>query len=85
MKHAGEAALGAIESILIALRRMEGIRERKLGVFYRKSSAFIHFHEDPVGIFVDLREDEAWIRLPVNTSLERRQFLRLVNQILGAK
>jgi hypothetical protein len=38
-----------------------------------------------VGIFVDLREDEAWIRLPVNTSLERRQFLRLVNQILGAK
>jgi hypothetical protein len=43
MKHAGGAALETIEPMLIELRQLEGIRERKPGVFYKKSSAFIHF------------------------------------------
>jgi hypothetical protein len=85
MKHAGEAALAAIEPILMELRRLEGIRERKPGVFYMKSSAFIHFHEDPAGIFADVRRDPEWLRLPVNTSSERRQLVRLVREILGSK
>ena len=25
-------------------------------MFYRKSQAFLHFHEDPKGLFADLRE-----------------------------
>jgi hypothetical protein len=85
MKHAGGAALEIIEPMLIELRQLEGIRERKPGVFYKKSSAFIHFHEDPAGIFVDMRRDSEWLRLPVNTSSERRQLVRLVGEILGSK
>jgi hypothetical protein len=85
MKHAGEAALDTIEPMLVQLRQLEGIRERKPGVFYRKSSAFIHFHEDPAGIFVDLRKDREWLRLPVTTSSQRRQFVRLIQEILGSK
>lgn len=83
MKHAGEAALASIEPLLIELRCLEGIRERKLGVFYMKSAAFIHFHEDPAGIFADLRRDREWRRLPVNTSAERRQFVNLAREIVG--
>jgi hypothetical protein len=83
MKHAGEAALDTIEPMLVELRQLEGVRERKLGVFYQKSSAFIHFHEDPAGIFANVRRDREWLRLPVNTSSERRQFVRLVREILG--
>jgi hypothetical protein len=83
MKHAGEAALATIEPLLIELRRLEGIRERKPGVFYMKSTAFIHFHEDPAGIFADLRRDGEWLRLPVNTSSEHRQLVRLVREIIG--
>ncbi len=82
MKHAGEAALETIEPMLVELRQLEGIRERKPGVFYRKSSAFVHFHEDPDGIFVDVRRDREWLRLPVNTSSQRRQLVRLVKEIL---
>jgi hypothetical protein len=85
MKHAGEAALDAIEPMLIELRQLEGMRERKRGLFYRKSSAFIHFHEDPAGIFVDLRRDGGWLRLPVNTPSERRQLVRLATEILADK
>jgi hypothetical protein len=81
MKHAGEAALDSIEPLLTELRRLEGIRERKPGVFYKKSSAFIHFHEDPAGIFADVRREREWLRLPVNTPSERRQLVRLVRKI----
>jgi hypothetical protein len=82
LKHAGEAALDTIEPLLIELRRLEGVRERSRGVFYKKNSAFIHFHEDPAGIFVDVRTDREWLRLPVNKSSERRQFVRLVREVL---
>ncbi|MGD0442609.1 MAG: hypothetical protein ABSA39_01615 [Edaphobacter sp.] len=81
MRHAGAAVLDAIEPMLIELRRLEGIRERSRGVFYRKSSAFLHFHEDPAGIFVDLRTDCEWLRLPVNKSSERRYLVRLVREL----
>jgi hypothetical protein len=29
--------------------------EKKRGVFYRKSKSFLHFHEDPRGLFADIR------------------------------
>lgn len=85
MKHAGEAALAAIDQMLVQLRHLEGIRERKPGIFYRNSSAFIHFHEDPAGLFADIRSGPEWLRLPVNTPSERRQLVRLVKEILGGK
>jgi hypothetical protein len=82
VKHAGEAALTTIHPLLTELRQFEGIRERKPGVFYRKSSAFIHFHEDPAGIFADVRTGRDWARLPVTTPPGRRQLLRLVRETL---
>ena len=85
MKHAGEAALNSIEPMLIELRQLEGVRERKPGIFYRKASAFIHFHEDPAGLFADVRGEREWVRLPVNTFSERRELIRVVGEILGTK
>ncbi len=55
MKHASEHALDELEALLAALRPLGGMVERKRGVFYRKSKAFLHFHEDPKGLFADLR------------------------------
>jgi hypothetical protein len=82
MKHASEAALDSIQPVLFELRQLEGMRERRPGIFYRKSSAFIHFHEDPAGIFADVSRDREWLRLPVNTASERRHFVRLVKELL---
>jgi len=83
MKHASEAALDSIRPVLLELRQLEGVRERKPGLFYRKSSAFIHFHEDPAGIFADVSTGREWLRLPVNTASERRQLVGLVKEMLG--
>jgi hypothetical protein len=58
MKHAGEQALDELEALLAALRPLTGMVEKKRGVFYRKSKSFLHFHEDPKGLFADLRAAE---------------------------
>ena len=83
MRHARAAALDALEDILTALRGHEELRERKRGIFYRKSAAFLHFHEDPTGLFADLRVDGVFGRFPVNTSRERRALRTRVARLLG--
>ena len=55
MKHATASALDLLEPLLEQLRALPGMKERSRGVFYRKSQAFLHFHEDPKGLFADLR------------------------------
>ncbi len=76
MKHATAVALDALEPLLVQLRAIDALTEKKRGVFYRKSSAFLHFHEDPAGFFADLRVGPEWVRLPANTAAERRTLLR---------
>lgn len=56
MKHASPAALDALEPLLAELRGLEGLTERSRGVFYRRGRAFLHFHEDPKGLFGDIRD-----------------------------
>jgi len=81
MKHADDTTLDAIAHMLLHLRRLDGIREKKRGVFYRKSQAFLHFHDDPRGIFADLRGDTGWLRYRVSTRAERRRFLQLMKTL----
>ena len=78
MKHAGPEALDQIHELLVRLRRHEKLLERKCGTFYRKSSAFLHFHEDPEGMFADLKLGGEFERFRVTTAKERAVFLRRV-------
>lgn len=73
MKHAGPLALDALEPLLRQLRGLAGLTEKSRGIFYRRGRAFLHFHEDPAGLFADLREADGadFERLPVNTAAER--------------
>jgi hypothetical protein len=77
MKHAGAVALATIEPLLTEIRKVDALVEKRPGVFYRKSVAFLHFHEDPAGIFADVRIDSDWQRLPVNTAAERRRLVKM--------
>jgi len=56
MKHAGAQALDALEPLLGEIRALPGLREKTRGTFYQKSRAFLHFHEDPKGLFADVRD-----------------------------
>ena len=70
MKHAGSDALDQLEPILIELRKISGLRERKRGAFYLGSAGFLHFHEDPAGFFADVKINGEFIRLPINSRKE---------------
>jgi len=75
MKHAGPEALDQLEPVLAKLRKLDGLRERKRGAFYRGSSAFLHFHEDPAGFFADLKVADDFVRFPVNSGAEVERLL----------
>ena len=54
MRHARDQDLDQLEDLLAQLRELPGLIEKKRGVFYRNSKSFLHFHEDPQGLFADL-------------------------------
>ena len=84
MRHARSEALDSLEDLLQALRSHEALTERKRGAFYRKSTAFLHFHEDPAGLFADLKLGDAFQRFEVTAIPQRRQLLDLIDAALSA-
>ena len=76
MKHAGPEALDQLEPILEEIRRLGGLKEKKRGAFYYRSSGFLHFHEDPAGFFADLKVGDDYVRLPINSKAQTQTFLR---------
>jgi hypothetical protein len=83
MKHAGGAALQNLGELLDQIRMKDGVREKKLGVFYRKSKPFLHFHEDPAGLFADLSAGAGFDRYPVNGEPDRLTLLSAIERALS--
>jgi hypothetical protein len=80
MKHAGADALDALGDLLKSLRTRRTLVERRPGIFYVGGRAFLHFHEDPGGLFADLRLDGEWWRFPANTPDERAELLVVIDR-----
>ena len=85
MKHAGARTLVELEPLIGALRQLPGLREKKPGVFYRGSRAFLHFHEDPAGLFADVRLTETFERFEVTTRSQQRALLRAVDASVNGR
>jgi hypothetical protein len=82
MKHASSDALRGLSDLLDQIRVKDGIKEKNLGIFYRKSKAFLHFHEDPAGLFADLKVGGDFDRYPVNTKREWNALLSAIDRAL---
>lgn len=84
MKHAGAAALAELNSLLDEIRRLPGLQERKPGTFYRRGQAFLHFHEDPAGLFADAKlGGTTFERLSVQTADQRQELLHRLRQAMN--
>ena len=77
MKHATPAVLDQLEPLLDEIRGLGGLTERSRGIFYRKGRAFLHFHEDPEGLFADVRDADGrdFERIDVTGDAGRRALL----------
>lgn len=83
MKHAGPDALDRLEPFLEQLRTRSVLRERERGLFTWSSRAFLHFHEDPKGVFADVRLRDDFDRFPVNTPTQQAALLRRIDRRLA--
>jgi hypothetical protein len=63
MRHARDQDLDRLDGLLTQLRALPALIAKKRGVFYRKSRAFLHFHEDPRGMFADLSDPDERIEV----------------------
>jgi hypothetical protein len=82
LKHAGAETLQRLSDLLDQIRQREALKEKKLGIFYWKSKSFLHFHEDPAGIFADISSGDDFDRYPVNTTKERKALLAAIDRVL---
>ena len=83
MRHATSATLDSIEPLLSGIRKVAGLRERQRGIFYKKSIAYLHFHEDPAGLFADVKLGGAWKRLDVTKADAKRKLLGSIRRDLA--
>ncbi|MGL4573617.1 MAG: hypothetical protein ACRCV9_02390 [Burkholderiaceae bacterium] len=84
MRHASEADLKPIVALLAQLRALPGITEKKPGIFYRKSAAFLHFHEDSGKLFADIKQDGEFVRYEIGASASQAKLLKLAQLLLKA-
>ena len=76
MKHAAASTLARLEPLLGPLRHLGVLVERTPGCFYRKSKAFLHFHEEGEKLFADVRLGEpGFTRFEVSHPDEQRRLL----------
>jgi len=84
VKHAGAQTLELLEPLLNRLRAFDALQERSRGVFYVRSRAFLHFHEDPAGLFADVRaaDGRGFDRIKVSEPAGEAALLRHVETAL---
>ena len=80
MRHARAEALDGLEPFLERLRAVPGLVEKTRGVFYVRSRAFLHFHEDPSGLHADVRLGSDFSRFRVETAEERDAVLARIQE-----
>jgi hypothetical protein len=85
MKHATATALDRLEGLLAELRTLP-LKEKSRGVFHRKSKAFLHFHEDPAGLFADIRTADGsdFDRFQVDNVAAQESLIATARQRCGA-
>src|SRR5579872_6464594 len=83
MKHATASALDRLTRLLGEIRQSQLLKEKSRGVFYCRSKAFLHFHEDAAGLFADLRTGSEWERFRVTSKEQQAQLLRRIRRHLA--
>lgn len=52
--------LSDLEPALNRIRKFNGLKEKKPGIFYFQSQGFMHFHEKDGLIWADVRDGKNW-------------------------
>lgn len=82
MAHTTAEKLKDLHAQLESIRKWIGIKEKSHGVFYIKSTPFLHFHDKDGKRWADVRAGKQWgtpLEIPFDaTAKEKEQFLQEV-------
>ena len=82
MRHARPEDLDRVDALLVELRTIEGLTEKRRGTFYRGSKAFLHFHEHEGDIVCDVRlTGPDFDRRTVTTRAAQRTLVRDIRRV----
>ena len=84
MAHAGPATFARIPELLAELRARQLLQEKRPGVFYLKSRAFLHFHDGPEGIVADVRLADDFERIDVTAEAGQLELLDRIDERLAS-
>jgi hypothetical protein len=83
MSHGVPAAPDELATLLEELRRLPGLVEKKRGVFYRRSQSFLQLHEDPSGLYADVRAPHGdFLRFQMIAKEDQAELLRIARDFL---
>jgi len=83
VKRAGSGTLARMPALLEELRARPALEEKRPGVFYLKSRAFLHFHDDARGIFADVRLADDFVRLAVTSASQQADLLDRIDDCVS--
>jgi hypothetical protein len=76
--------LDRIAPLLDILRAHPALREPRPTVFQLNDRDFLHFHDEPEGIFADVRLTNGFVRLPVSSHSEQLELLERIDRSLSS-
>ena len=76
--------LACIAPLLNILRAHPALRETRPAAFHLNSRDFIHFHDGPDGIFVDVLLSNGRVRMPVSTRSEQAELMERIESKLAS-
>jgi hypothetical protein len=79
---ATKATLEALDPWLDDVRALgiDGVVEKANGAFYKRSTAILHFHEDAVGIYADVKVAGDWTRVQIDRVQGKRTVISLLRK-----
>ena len=84
MRHATEEDLDRLDALLERIRAIAGLTEKKRGVFYWKSKAFLHFHDHDGVPYADVRlGDGDFDRFPIAGALQQSRLVTAIRRRLA--
>lgn len=83
MAHAKKEDLADIASLLTGLRKIETLKEKSFGCFYRKAKGVLHFHTKQGRRYVHVTNGKTWFEVDIEPKPSAKKQKELLVRISG--
>jgi hypothetical protein len=78
MGHTKPESLIDLEHEFEIIRSLEGVKEKKPGIFYLKATSFLHFHDKDGKRWADVKTHDGWLQLDIDFDANPKSKLKFI-------